>query len=68
MNELMTRTAQHRQPTRQFSFVEIAADLAFSVPGPRDQMMPGQFRVSPLAELADICIHRLLIIRCQVQT
>jgi hypothetical protein len=57
MHELVTGAAQYRQPTSQFSFVESAANLAFSVPGSRDQVMPGQFRIRPLAEFTSICLH-----------
>ena len=61
MNEFMACAAQHRKPTRQFSFVEIAVDLTFSVPGSRDQMVPGQFRISPLAELTNIRAYQQLL-------
>ena len=54
MNELMTRAAEQGKPARQFSFVEITTDLTFPVPGSRDQVMPCQFRASPLAEFTDV--------------
>ena len=63
MYKLMACPAQHRKSARQFSFIESAVNLTLSVPGSWNQVMPGQFRISPLAEFTPICIHLAIIRR-----
>jgi hypothetical protein len=36
----------------------MTANLAFSVPGSRDQVMPRQVRIGPFAELTGALIHQ----------
>jgi hypothetical protein len=58
MHKFVASPAEHRQSACQFGFVEVTANLAFSVPGSRDQMMPRQLRLVSLAKFTGTLTHQ----------